>query len=93
MYANLMGLKTVFTDHSLFGLDSIDGIHLNKVTKFVFSNLDSAIAVSNVCRENLILRSCVNPLLTHKIPNAIDPNKFTPNVKNRPGEGSKQSES
>ena len=82
--ANLMGIRTVYTDHSLFGLGTVDGIRLNKVVKFAFSNLDEAIAVSNVCRENLVLRSCIDPAITHRVPNAMDPNKFTPDISNRP---------
>jgi phosphatidylinositol glycan class A protein len=48
-----MGYRTIFTDHSLFGFDDMAGIHLNKLQKLIFSDLDHAICVSHTGRENL----------------------------------------
>jgi len=39
-------LKTVFTEHSLFGFNDMAGINLNKISKWNFRDLDAAIAVS-----------------------------------------------
>ena len=33
MHANVMGYRTVYTDHSLFSFNDLAGIHLNKVLK------------------------------------------------------------
>lgn len=77
-HAKTMGLKTCYTDHSLFGFDDIGGIHLNKVLRFTFANIDRAIAVSHVCRENLVLRVKVEPERVYTIPNAVDCSLFKP---------------
>lgn len=56
-HSKTLKLKTVYTDHSLFGFSDLAGVHLNKVLKFSTTCLDAAIAVSHVCKENLILRT------------------------------------
>jgi phosphatidylinositol glycan class A protein len=53
-------------------------LHLNKYTKYSFAHVDHAVAVSNTCRENLVLRSCLAPELISVIPNAVDVSRFTP---------------
>jgi len=85
--ARAMGLKTVFTEHSLYGfaeLFSMDRI-INKVLKMTLSDVDHVICVSNSCRDNLVSRvsrtgcpafTCSAFLST--IPNAIDGCKFVP---------------
>ncbi len=87
--ARTLGLKTVFTEHSLFGytdLFSIDHF-INKLLKMTLSDVDHVICVSNSCRKNLISRvgkeAC--PVFNggqflSTIPNAIDCNKFIPDV-------------
>lgn len=79
MAAKSCGLKTVFTEHSLFGYNDISGIHLNKIIKWSFRDLDAAICVSHACKDNFVLRAKVNPLKAFTIPNAVDSQKFTPN--------------
>ena len=37
LHANVMGLKTVYTDHSLFSLNDMGGIHLNKLLKMTLT--------------------------------------------------------
>ena len=46
LYAGMMGLKTVFTDHSLFGFADGSSIFTNKFLGFITANLDHAVCVS-----------------------------------------------
>lgn len=79
MTAKSYGIKTVFTEHSLFCFNDFTGIHLNKLIKWSFRDLDAAICVSHACRDNFVLRAKVDPSKTFTIPNAVDSNRFTPN--------------
>lgn len=83
MAAKSYGLKTVFTEHSLFGYNDFSGIHLNKAIKWTFRDLDAAICVSQACKENFVLRAKFDPCQTFTIPNAVDSQKFTPNFEVR----------
>lgn len=91
VYAGMMGLATVYTDHSLFGFDDLASVILNRVLQTTLSTVDTAICVSHTCRENFILRTRLSstskgdmsPLLPLSlrvcvIPNAVSPSKFTP---------------
>jgi len=93
--ARALGLKTVFTEHSLYGfteLFSVDRI-INKVLKMTLSDVDHVICVSNSCRDNLIARvsKAECPRFTgdrylSTVPNAIDGCKFVPDhTKKLPG--------
>ncbi|CAI5730732.1 unnamed protein product [Hyaloperonospora brassicae] len=73
-----LGIKTVYTDHSLFGFADAASVHLNKVMKFSMSTVDAAIGVSHTCRENLVLRASLRPEKVATIPNAVDATKFLP---------------
>uniref|UniRef100_M4BYG2 GlcNAc-PI synthesis protein n=1 Tax=Hyaloperonospora arabidopsidis (strain Emoy2) TaxID=559515 RepID=M4BYG2_HYAAE len=73
-----MDIKTVYTDHSLFGFADAASVHLNKVMKFSMSTVDAAIGVSHTCRENLVLRASLRPEKVATIPNAVDATKFLP---------------
>lgn len=42
-----LGLRTVFTDHSLFGFADASSIHTNKLLKFVLMDADHVICVSH----------------------------------------------
>lgn len=81
--AQLMGLKTIITDHSLFQFDSEDGIHLNVVTKYITSNINHAIAVSHTCKENFFLRSKMEFNKVSVVPNAVDTARFVPDPTKR----------
>lgn len=72
------GLKTVFTEHSLFGYNDAAGINLNKISKWNFRDLDQAIAVSHICKENYCMRCKHDPNRTYVIPNAVDTSQFFP---------------
>lgn len=59
--AQSQGLRTVMTDHSLFGFDDLSSISINKVMKWILANADAAICVSHVNKDNLTLRAAMNP--------------------------------
>jgi phosphatidylinositol glycan class A protein len=82
-FARTMGYKACYTDHSLFGFADAASIHINKILQMTLSDIDHAICVSNVCRENLVLRACLHPSLVSTIPNAVDATKFTPDPSKR----------
>lgn len=72
MTAKALGLKTVFTEHSLFSFNDAAGINLNKISKWALRDLDAAICVSATCKENFCLRTKFNPNHCFTIPNAVD---------------------
>jgi len=78
MCAKAYGLKTVFTEHSLFGFDDAAGVNLNKISKWALRDLDAAICVSLACKENFCLRTKINPRHCFTIPNAVDSQRFYP---------------
>lgn len=47
LHARTMGIRTVFTDHSLFGFADAASILTNKLLKFTLSDVDHVICVSN----------------------------------------------
>ena len=47
LHAHLMGVRTVFTDHSLFGFDDAASILTNKLLEAALRNVDAVICVSN----------------------------------------------
>ena len=80
LHANVMGIKTVYTDHSLFSFNDMAGIHLNKLLKMTLTGADAIICVSHTCRENLVLRASLDPRHCSVIPNAVDSKMFQPNL-------------
>lgn len=46
-HSKTMGLKAVFTDHSLFGFADASSILTNKLLKFTLSDIDHVICVSH----------------------------------------------
>ncbi|XP_028409015.1 N-acetylglucosaminyl-phosphatidylinositol biosynthetic protein-like isoform X2 [Dendronephthya gigantea] len=83
LHANSMGMKSVFTDHSLFGFADASSIITNKFLEFSLANADHMICVSNTSKENTVLRAKVSPQLVSVIPNAIDSFSFTPDPSKR----------
>ncbi|KAG8345455.1 N-acetylglucosaminyl-phosphatidylinositol biosynthetic protein [Trypanosoma vivax] len=77
-HAGTLGLKTCFTDHSLFGFADAASIHINKVLEWSLRNVDQVICVSNTSRENTVLRAKIEPQRVSVIPNATDCSVFTP---------------
>jgi phosphatidylinositol glycan class A protein len=47
IHARTMGLKTCFTDHSLFGFSDPSSIVMNKFLKFTLSDIDHVVCVSH----------------------------------------------
>jgi phosphatidylinositol glycan class A protein len=47
LHGKTMGLKAVFTDHSLFGFADASSILTNKLLKFTLSDIDQVICVSH----------------------------------------------
>ncbi|KAI8986691.1 transferase [Trametes punicea] len=78
LHAHLMGVRTVFTDHSLFGFDDAASILTNKLLEAALRNVDAAICVSHTGRENTVLRARLLPERVHVIPNAIVADQFKP---------------
>ncbi|KAI5969673.1 SPT14 [Candida margitis] len=78
-HGRTMGLKTVFTDHSLFGFADFGSIWGNKVLKFAISDVGHVICVSHTCKENTVLRASIEPWKVSVIPNAVISKDFQPN--------------
>ncbi|KAF1995605.1 glycosyltransferase family 4 protein [Amniculicola lignicola CBS 123094] len=78
LHARTMGLRTVFTDHSLFGFADAASILTNKLLKFTLSDVDHCICVSHTCKENTVLRASLDPLMVSVIPNAVVAENFKP---------------
>ncbi|AQZ17800.1 SPT14 (YPL175W) [Zygosaccharomyces parabailii] len=88
-HANTMGLRTVFTDHSLYGFANIGAILLNKLLKFSLTNIDRTICVSNICKDNMIVRTDIAPEKISVIPNAVVSQDFKPMEKKNSLKGNK----
>lgn len=56
LHAHLMGIRTVFTDHSLFGFEDAASILTNKLLASSLKHVDAVICVSHTGRENTVLR-------------------------------------
>ncbi|KAK2071330.1 hypothetical protein P8C59_005763 [Phyllachora maydis] len=78
LHGRTMGLRTVFTDHSLFGFADMGSILSNKLLKFILSDVDHAICVSHTSKENTVLRASLDPLMVSVIPNAVVAENFRP---------------
>ncbi|GAA6010786.1 hypothetical protein JCM11491_002945 [Sporobolomyces phaffii] len=78
MHARTMGIKAVFTDHSLFGLGNMAEIWGNKMLKGCLSDIEAVICVSHTGKENTVLRGALDPSIVHVIPNAVVASQFRP---------------
>lgn len=78
LHARTMGIKAVFTDHSLFGFADASSILTNKVLKFSLSDVDHVVCVSHTSKENTVLRAALNPQNVSVIPNAVVASQFKP---------------
>lgn len=78
LHSKTMGLKAVFTDHSLFGFADASSILTNKLLKFTLSDIDHVICVSHTSKENTVLRAALSPRHVSVIPNAVVASKFLP---------------
>ncbi|VDO09307.1 unnamed protein product [Rodentolepis nana] len=78
LHAKAMGLSALFTDHSLFGFADLSSILANRALHMFLNVVDNFICVSNVAKENTVLRGHMEPERVYVIPNAIDSTAFTP---------------
>lgn len=78
LHGRTMGLKAVFTDHSLFGFAEVGSIIGNKLLKFTLTDISHVICVSHTCKENTVLRASLDPLDVSVIPNAVISKDFSP---------------
>ncbi|KAG2204722.1 hypothetical protein INT46_005867 [Mucor plumbeus] len=78
IHGKTMGLKAVFTDHSLFGFADASSILTNKLLKFSLSDVDHVICVSHTSKENTVLRAALSPRHVSVIPNAVVASQFLP---------------
>ncbi|KAI0116482.1 glycosyltransferase family 4 protein [Nemania sp. FL0031] len=84
LHGRTMGLRTVFTDHSLVGFADTGSILTNKLLKFTLSDVDHVICVSHTCKENTVLRAALDPLMVSVIPNALVSDDFKPLPRSEP---------
>lgn len=77
-HAQILGLRTVFTDHSLFGFADVGSILTNKLLRFALANVDHVVCVSHTARENTVLRAALAPEHVSTIPNAVDATQLYP---------------
>lgn len=78
LHSHLLGVRTVFTDHSLFGFDDAASILTNKLLEGALRNVDAVICVSHTGRENTVLRGKVKPETSYAIPSALVADQFVP---------------
>lgn len=79
----LMGLRAVFTDHSLFGFADLSAVTTNKYLQISLAFSSHCICVSHTGKENTVLRAKVKASNVSVIPNAVSASQFTPNPTNR----------
>uniref|UniRef100_A0A8C9GMX0 PIGA GPI anchor biosynthesis domain-containing protein n=1 Tax=Piliocolobus tephrosceles TaxID=591936 RepID=A0A8C9GMX0_9PRIM len=84
LHAKSLNIKTIYTDHSLYSFSNNGCIHVNKILKHCMLDVDHSICVSHTNRENLVLRTEINPYKTSVISNALDSSKFIPCISKRP---------
>jgi len=82
--ARALGYRVVFTDHSLLAFGTVGQSIMNKLVKFLLSDVHRVVCVSHVSRENIVLRACIPPSRVHVIPNAVDASRFRPDPAARP---------
>lgn len=83
MIGSLMGLKIVFTDHSLFGFADASAVSTNKLLELSLVGCNHCICVSHTGKENTVLRARVDSKRVSVIPNAVDTYSFIPDPSQR----------
>ena len=74
--ALLLGIRTVFTEHSLFNFADTASVNLNKIVKWAYRDVDACIAVSAACKDNVSLRAKIDPHRVFTIQNAVNTDLF-----------------
>lgn len=86
-HGGLLGVRSVFSDHSLFSFDDSVGILTNKLLASALRNVYACICVSHTGRENTSLRGEVEPERISVIPNALVASQFQPTAPYAPSSG------
>lgn len=86
-HGGLLGVRSVFSDHSLFSFDDSVGILTNKLLASALRNVYACICVSHTGRENTSLRGEVEPERISVIPNALVASQFQPTAPYIPSAG------
>eukprot|EP00096_Caligus_rogercresseyi_P014415 TRINITY_DN6925_c0_g1_i1.p1 TRINITY_DN6925_c0_g1~~TRINITY_DN6925_c0_g1_i1.p1 ORF type:complete len:424 (-),score=83.69 TRINITY_DN6925_c0_g1_i1:299-1570(-) len=76
--ASVLGIPTVFTDHSLFGFADVSAVMTNAFIRVSLSNTHKCICVSNTGKVNTVLRANIPQEDVYVIPNAVDAKEFFP---------------
>ena len=74
----VLGMPTVWTDHSLFGFGDLTSVFTNKICALSLAECSHVIAVSHCAKENTCVRTNTAPSKVSVIPNAVDSDLFTP---------------
>jgi len=85
--ARALGLRTVFTDHSLFGAADFASVNVNKYLALALREASAAIAVSRASQANLHQRTGLPLARICCIPNAVDGAELAPPEARRGGGG------
>lgn len=84
LHGATIGIKTVFTDHSLFGFADASAVITNKLLNISLSFANHVICVSHTGKENTVLRADVPPSKVSVIPNAVETTIFYPDCNKKP---------
>ncbi|KAM0677678.1 Phosphatidylinositol N-acetylglucosaminyltransferase GPI3 subunit [Binucleata daphniae] len=82
-HAKTMGLKTCFTEHSVFEKGGFENIIVNRLAELILRGTDRFICVSYTSKENLMCRLDLESKDVFVIPNAVVSNVFYPDKKNK----------
>ena len=77
-YAKMLGIRVVYTEHSLLNLKDLTSVLLNGVFRHTVQNADAVIGVSQCTKENISLRVKCDPRKIYVIPNALESTKYLP---------------
>jgi phosphatidylinositol glycan class A protein len=77
-----MGIRTCFTDHSLFGFQDASAILTNKLLQASLA-CTQVICVSHTSKQNTVLRAHLDPCSVRVVSNAIDAKQFVPDPSRR----------
>uniref|UniRef100_A0A7S3G7T8 Phosphatidylinositol N-acetylglucosaminyltransferase n=1 Tax=Palpitomonas bilix TaxID=652834 RepID=A0A7S3G7T8_9EUKA len=78
LFSQVLGIRTAFTDHSLFGFEDGSALMMNRIMEMLVSNADAIFCVSRVGRENTVLRGRLPAAKVSVMPNAVDATAFRP---------------
>lgn len=80
-HASNLNIRTVLTDHSVFEIAKLERVLVNGLSSFICKNVDLAICVSEISRQNTHLRTKIPLDRIVVIPNGIAPERFYPKEK------------